>query len=188
MVYSRKAIDSALRGDAGRLWGFILIVQTHDTHNGETMDGVGYESDLDINEKVLMGIVRTAEFFKREHSAFFKNYGLTFGQYNVLRVLDASYNGQNTLTKVSNIMLVSGANVTGIAKRLEKKGFLIRKGDPRDERITLAQITKKGRQTLKSIEREKDKSTEKILADFSDKDKVQILKKLRQILKKSKSF
>ena len=37
-----------------------------------------YKSDLSVNEKVLMGIVRTAEIFKRSHSAVFRNYGLSF--------------------------------------------------------------------------------------------------------------
>ena len=74
-----------------------------------------------------------------------------FSQYNVLRVLDASENGENTITNVSRIMLVSGANMTGIAKRLEKNEFIIRKSDPKDERITLLEIKSKGRLSLKNI-------------------------------------
>jgi DNA-binding MarR family transcriptional regulator len=35
--------------------------------------------------------------------------------------------------------------MTGIAKRLERDGFLIRKSDPRDERVTILQITAKGK-------------------------------------------
>lgn len=144
----------------------------------------GYRSDLSAEEKVLMAIVRVGEFFKREHSAIFRNYGLTFPQYNVLRVLDASENGQNTMTNISKIMLVSGANMTGIAKRLERNGFLIRKGDPTDERVTLMEITPKGRQTLKNIERPKDDFLARILADFSEEEKIQVLNRLGRILNK----
>ena len=85
-----------------------------------------YKSDLSVNEKVLMGIVRAAETFKRNHSAVFRNYGLSFPQYNVLRVLEASSNGRNKMGAISRIMLVPGANITGIAKRLEKDGFIIK--------------------------------------------------------------
>ena len=115
-----------------------------------------YKSDLSINEKVLMGIVRAAEIFKRNHSAVFRNYGLSFPQYNVLRVLEASKNGQNKMSDISRIMLVPDANITGIAKRLEKDGFIVKKSDPADERVTILKITSKGKRTLKNIENEKD--------------------------------
>jgi len=101
------------------------------------VNGTRYVSDLNTNEKVLMGIVRAAEIFKRTHSSIFRNYGLSFPQYNVLRVLDASRNGMNRISEVSRIMLVPGANMTGIAKRLEREGFLIRKADPNDDRVTI---------------------------------------------------
>ena len=72
-----------------------------------------YRSDLSVDEKVLMAIVRAAEIFKRGHSAVFRNHGLSFPQYNVLRVFDASANGRNRIRDVSRIMLVPGANMTG---------------------------------------------------------------------------
>jgi len=130
-----------------------------------------------------MGVVRAAETFKRTHSAIFRNYGLSFPQYNVLRVLDASRNGMNKISEVSRIMLVPGANMTGIGKRLERNGFLIRKSDPNDERVTIFEITPKGRKTLKNIEQEKDRSIETILGGFSQKDKTEFLDKLKQLIK-----
>jgi len=130
-----------------------------------------------------MAVVRAAETFKRTHSAIFRNYGLSFPQYNVLRVLDASRNGMNKISEVSRIMLVPDANMTGIGKRLERNGFLIRKSDPNDERVTIFEITPKGRKTLKNIEQEKDQSIETILGDFSQNDKTEFLDKLKQLIK-----
>jgi DNA-binding MarR family transcriptional regulator len=147
------------------------------------VDTKRYVSDLSTNERVLMGVVRAAETFKRTHSAIFRNYGLSFPQYNVLRVLDASRNGMNKISEVSRIMLVPGANMTGIGKRLERNGFLIRKSDPNDERVTIFEITPKGRKTLKNIEQEKDRSIETILGGFSQNDKTEFLDKLRQLIK-----
>ena len=147
------------------------------------MDTERYVSDLSTNEKVLMAVVRAAETFKRNHSAIFRNYGLSFPQYNVLRVLDASRDGMNKISEVSRIMLVPGANMTGIGKRLERNGFLIRKSDPNDERVTIFEITPKGRKTLKNIEQEKDQSIETILRDFSQNDKTEFLDKVKQLIK-----
>lgn len=143
-----------------------------------------YRSDPSIDEKVLMAIVRVGEYFKRESSAIFRNYGLTFSQYNVLRALYASDNEQNSISTISKIMLVSGANMTGIAKRLEKNGFVIRKRDPQDERITLLEITPKGMQTLKNIQEPKDHFIDEILSDFTDEDRRLFLSKTGQILKR----
>ena len=145
----------------------------------------GYQNDLNLDEKVMMAIVRLAEFFKKNSANIFKNYGLTFPQYNVLRVLDSSENRQNTISNVGKIMLVSGANMTGIAKRLEKNGFLLRKSDPNDERITLLEITPKGREQLKNISSEKDANIALYLEHFSDEQKKEVLTLLRSVIREN---
>jgi len=145
----------------------------------------GYQNDLNLDEKVMMAIVRLAEFFKKNSANIFKNYGLTFPQYNVLRVLDSSENRQNTISNVGKIMLVSGANMTGIAKRLEKNGFLLRKSDPNDERITLLEITPKGREQLKNISSEKDANIARYLEHFSDEQKKEVLTLLRSVIREN---
>ena len=142
-----------------------------------------YKSDLSTDEKVLMAIIRAAEHFKRVHSGVFRNFGLTFPQYNVLRVLDASKNGQNKISDVSRIMLVPGANITGLAKRLEMDGFIIKKSDPEDDRITLLEITPKGKKALQNIEKEKDQRLELMMKNLSKKEKVELLEKVKLILK-----
>ena len=142
-----------------------------------------YKSDLSTDEKVLMAIVRAAEVFKRNHSTVFRNYGLSFPQYNVLRVLEASKNSQNKMSDICRIMLIPGANITGVAKRLEKDGFIIKKSDPGDERVTILEITPKGKRTLKNIEKEKDEWLDFMLGNLSETDKLQLIDKVRRILK-----
>lgn len=147
-----------------------------------------YKSDLSSDEKVLMAIVRAAEFFKRSHSSVFKNFGLSFPQYNVLRVLEASKNGQNRISDVSRIMLVPGANITGIAKRLAKDGFIIKKSDPHDDRVTILEITPKGKRALKNIKRQKDNRLKLMLKNLSSKQKRDLIDKIKLILKNGVSF
>ena len=148
------------------------------------MNKYTYESDLSDDEKVLMAIVRTAEIFKRNHSTVFRNYGLSFSQYNVLRVLDASTNGQNKMSEISRIMLVADSNITGIAKRLSNYGFIIKKSDPTDERVTILEITPKGKRTLKNIEKGKDQWLEVMLAELSRSERLDLLEKMRRIIRR----
>jgi DNA-binding MarR family transcriptional regulator len=145
-----------------------------------------YNSDMSIDERVMMACVRVAERFKKNSSAVVKKWGLTFSQYNVLRVLDASQNGQNTMRNVNRIMLVSSANMTGIAKRLEKNGFIIRTSDPDDDRLKRLQITPEGKQVLKDISARKERSLKRYLKKYTDEQKSSLLKILREILEQTK--
>jgi len=144
---------------------------------------VNYRSDLSEDEKILMAIVRAAESFKRLASSLFRQYDLSFPQYNILRVLDASEGGQTRITEVGRIMLVSGANMTGLAKRLEKNGFIQRNSDPRDERVTLLQITDKGKSVLKEIETTHDDLLENMLQGFSEEDRKTVYNLVRRLLR-----
>jgi DNA-binding MarR family transcriptional regulator len=152
------------------------------------MQKSSYQSDLSGDEKVLMAIVRAAERFKRALSALFRAYQLSFPQYNILRVLDASTDGQSRITEVSRIMLVPGANITGLAKRLEKSGFIERKSDPKDERVTLLEITPQGKTALAEIEMRRDQLLEKMLKGFLAKEKKELLDMVRRLLKNTRQL
>jgi MarR family transcriptional regulator, 2-MHQ and catechol-resistance regulon repressor len=148
----------------------------------------GYTSNMDISEKLLIAIVRVSEAYKKDSSAIFKDYGLTFAQYTVLRVLEGSENRQNTIGNVSKIMLVSGANTTPIAKRLEKNGFLEKRKDPKDDRLTILEITPKGSQTLANIQTKKNELLRGYLSGYNDERKNEILTAIRDILKTFRNY
>lgn len=148
----------------------------------------GYRSDLTGDEKVLMAVVRAAETYKRMVSAMFKKHGLSFPQYNILRVLEASQNGQSRITNVSRIMIVPVANMTGLAKRLERGGYIERKSDPRDERATVLEITPKGKSTLGAIEKDRDMCLGTMLQGFTATEKADLLEKVKRLLKQSKAL
>lgn len=150
------------------------------------MTHANYKSDLSTDEKTLMAAVRTAEIFKRQVSSIFRTYNLSFPQYNILRVLEASTDGQSRITEVSRIMLVPGANMTGLAKRMEKSGFIFRKSDPKDERVTLLQITLQGKQALAGIEKEQTRYLKTLFQSFTQKEKLDLLEKFRRLIKNSR--
>ena len=85
-------------------------------------------------------------------------------------------------------MLVPGANMTGLSKRLAKDGFILRKRDPQDERVTLLAITRKGRDALKMIEDEKNESIEIILNGFTQEEKHDLLDKIKKLIKSTSAI
>lgn len=104
-----------------------------------------------IDEKIMIAIVRVSERFKRKSSAIFADYNLSFSQYNLLRVLERMPEGRGSISEVSTRMLVSTPNLSGIAKRLEKTGYLVRRRDETDERRTLLELQPPGRLALERI-------------------------------------
>jgi MarR family 2-MHQ and catechol resistance regulon transcriptional repressor len=149
------------------------------------MNNSNYRSNLTLDERVLIVTVRAAEFFKRVHSSVFKKYGLSFSKYNLLRALDASSHGRSRISDVSRIMLVPNANITGVAKRLAKQGFIAKKDDPADERVTILEITQKGKEALTAIENEKNSSLQLMLKGLSEEEKKELLKSVNVILTNS---
>jgi MarR family transcriptional regulator, 2-MHQ and catechol-resistance regulon repressor len=147
------------------------------------MDKRTCKSDQCSEEAILTAIVRTAETFKRAQSGVLRNFGLSFQQHNVLKVVGDFENGRKKVSDVSRMMHVPGANLSVIVKRLTKDGFIIKKFDPDDERVTLLEITPKGKRALKHIEKEKDDCPERMLRDFSDNEKVELLSKVKRILR-----
>ena len=99
------------------------------------MTAVNYRSDLSGDEKVMMAVVRAAEIFKRAISVIFRNYDLSFPSIISSGSWMPQKAARSRITEVSRIMLVAGANMTGLAKRLEKNGFIRRKSDSNDERV-----------------------------------------------------
>lgn len=149
------------------------------------MSDANYKSNLTIDERVLIATVRAAEFFKRVHSSVFRKYGLSFSKYNLLRALNASNQGRSRISDVSRTMLVPNANITGVAKRLAQDAFIVKKADPADDRVTILEITQKGKEALKTIENEKNSSLEAMLKGLSEEEKSDLLKKVNIILRNS---
>lgn len=143
---------------------------------------------MTLDEKVMVFIVMASEVFKKKSSAVFKEYGLTFPQYNVLKYLIACEGERDTAGRVGKSMLVTGANVTGLAKRMEKAGLIQRKNDVKDERLTLLQITPKGRETLEIIQGIQEEHVTKYLHRYSRDQKEEILSVLKHILRKGKQL
>jgi DNA-binding MarR family transcriptional regulator len=82
-------------------------------------------------------------------------------------------------------MLVSGANMSGITKRLERIGCIIRSTDPNDERSKWLEITKEGKQLVNGITEEMEMTVKKYLKSCADEKKSEVLSVLRDLIRNS---
>lgn len=141
-------------------------------------------STLGLDEKVMVFIVMASETFKKKSSVVFRQYGLTFSQYSVLKYLVACDGGRDTVGNVGKSLLVTGANVTGLAKRMERAGLIERGNDSRDERITILQITPKGLRILETIQDIQEQHIKEYLQTYPPEHKKKFLAVLKDIVRK----
>jgi DNA-binding MarR family transcriptional regulator len=69
---------------------------------------------------------------------------------------------------------------------LEKNGFILRKSDPSDERVTILEITQKGKKTLARIEKERDENMHAMLKGFSEPEKLKLLDMVKRLIVNSR--
>jgi DNA-binding MarR family transcriptional regulator len=74
---------------------------------------------------------------------------ITFSQYSVLLAL--ARNGPMQMNRLSEHMLVAPANTTGLVDRMENKGYVRRRRDPKDRRLYVIEATPRGKATFGRI-------------------------------------
>jgi len=95
-------------------------------------------------------VVRTARSMKKVLDARLAEYGITSSQHSVLDVL-AQKDGLS-LSEIGKRVFLDKPAITGLADRLEKDGYVVRKRTARDRRVIHLWLTEKGRQLLKKFE------------------------------------
>ena len=74
---------------------------------------------------------------------------LTAPQFGVMDVLNRL--GPVPLKKISEELMVTGANITCVVDNLEKENFVVRINSKEDRRVIMAELTPKGKEKLDQI-------------------------------------
>ncbi|MFZ2602644.1 MAG: MarR family transcriptional regulator [Candidatus Omnitrophota bacterium] len=136
-----------------------------------------------INE-IAPAIMR--DLAKRQVSELFKGR-ITLPQLLVLDFLDSK--GASKMKDLALFMNVSTAAVTGIVERLVRDNYVSRSYDPGDRRIIRVNLTNKGSELFKKINRERRQIIVEIFGKISEADRqnyLRILLEIKEILAKGK--
>jgi DNA-binding MarR family transcriptional regulator len=79
-------------------------------------------------------------------------FDVTLPRFDLMAQLDKAPNGM-TLGELSQRMMVSNGNVTGLAERLVEQGVLDRRPSPTDRRAHIVSLTAEGRRTFRAMAR-----------------------------------
>jgi DNA-binding MarR family transcriptional regulator len=105
----------------------------------------------------------------------------TLPRFDLMAQLDRAHNGM-TLGELSQRMMVSNGNVTGLVDRLVEQGLVQRRRSPNDRRAQFVTLTAEGRRFFRTMARANGDWIGEIFADLSGDD----IETLMRLLAKAK--
>ena len=94
------------------------------------------------------------------------DFDVTLPRFDLMAQLDKAPNGM-TLGELSQRMMVSNGNVTGLAERLVEQGLLDRRASPNDRRAQIVSLTAEGRRVFRTMARTHEDWIAEIFAELA---------------------
>jgi len=130
--------------------------------------------------KLYSSVAKANDRFKKAHSKHVLTYKLTAPQFGVLAVLNSE--GPVPLKKISEELMVTGANITCVVDNLEKEKLVQRIHSKEDRRVILADLTKKGKDKVKTILPDYLETLAGVSNNLNETEQKQLLKLLEKFL------
>jgi len=102
-------------------------------------------------QEAVLNILVCSNHIKSRIETVCLKYGITQAQFNVLRILNGKYPEGYPRCDIISRMVEPAPDVTRLIDRLIKQGLVERYTSDKDRRLSIARITKKGRNVLKRI-------------------------------------
>ncbi len=102
----------------------------------------------DEKHKASLNLLYTTYWLKNQISKEMKSNGLTFEQFNIMRILRGSHPEQMCIKDIADRMIEKSSNVPRIIDRLIIKKLVKRTTSKVDKRETLVSLSDKGMLTL----------------------------------------
>ena len=136
-------------------------------------------SKFDNNRvKAMLNIIYTANWITSCQNEFFKDYGISPQQYNILRILRGAGEALNVQT-IKDRMLERSPNATRLMDKLCAKNYIERLPSDDDRRVVKIAITKEGIDLLETIPKNFNRGLLKNLNEAEAEQLSNLLDKMR---------
>lgn len=95
-------------------------------------------------QEAMLNLLVAASHVREQLDRVCSEFGITHGQYNVLRILRGAHPGGYPRCEIACRMLEKAPDVTRLVDRLQQQGFVERRESEEDRRLSVTRITKKG--------------------------------------------
>jgi len=104
-------------------------------------------------QKATINLLFSYSWLLKRHKDFFKRFGITEQQYNVLRILNGQFPDAISTSEIKKRMLDVNSDSSRIVDRLALKGLVTKRICRNDKRLVDVLISKKGLDMLGKIDR-----------------------------------
>jgi DNA-binding MarR family transcriptional regulator len=121
--------------------------------NQEASPAVNLDDGFPVSasREAMVAVLRAYGTLQRLMEPYFAGFDLTPPQFQVLCIAHRFGDEPPTQRQLACALYVSFPNVTELLKRLERKGLIVRNGNPADRRQKFVRMTRAGRQLLQRI-------------------------------------
>ena len=120
------------------------------------------------HQKAVINLIFTSSWLQGQQQNFFKPFGITSQQFNILRILKGQNPKTISATEIKSRMLDRNSDVSRLLDRLSTKGLINKQTCPNDKRATDVLITQAGLDLLTELDK-KQKEIDRVLA-LSEKE------------------
>jgi DNA-binding MarR family transcriptional regulator len=124
----------------------------------------------ELDQEAYNAIITASKVMKHAGLRLFADEGITDSQFLALSLL--ANDGHMLMRKMSDEMLVTPANVTGIVDHLEEKRLVRRTPVKGDRRATVIQITPEGEALYERVAKKKADLVRKTLSTFTKDERI----------------
>jgi DNA-binding MarR family transcriptional regulator len=103
-------------------------------------------------QKAALNLTFTANWLQGKQQEFFKTYGITASQFNILRILRGQHPNKISGVEIKSRMLDRNSDIPRLLDRLVKKNLILKTVCPSDKRAADVTITEQGLQILSDID------------------------------------
>jgi DNA-binding MarR family transcriptional regulator len=115
------------------------------------------------HQKAVINLLFTSNWLLNKHNEFFKDFGITGTQFNILRILRGHHPEKISGVEIKTRMLDKNSDVSRLLDRLIAKNLVEKAQCPSDKRASDVIITKEGLKLLKKIDEKMDKTDSKVI-------------------------
>jgi DNA-binding MarR family transcriptional regulator len=104
-------------------------------------------------QKAMLNLIFTSIWLENKHRDYFKKYGLTNQQFNILRILKGQHPTKISGTEIKSRMLDKNSDVSRLLDRMILKKLVVKSQCPNDKRSADVGISDLGISLLQKIDR-----------------------------------
>ena len=144
-------------------------------------DEISQTKFASARQKAVINLIYTSNWLQSRQQDFFKSYGITGQQFNILRILKGQFPKSISGTDIKSRMLDRNSDVSRLLDRLAGKNLITKNTCPNDKRAWDVLITETGLDLLKQISKTQKQDSILSLTDEEATALSDLLDKARSI-------